>query len=439
MSISSPGLGSGLDVNAIVSQLMAVERQPIVDLTRKEAGITAKISGMGSLKGALSALQSASASLNAADSFTALKATVGDSAAASASASASAVAGSYSLEVTQLAQAHLVHTAANPTLADGTINIQVGSGTAIDITVNAADSLSDLAARINADSTLASQLKASVVDNKLTLESKSSGTANAITVIAQPGLEAFDSVNLSEARAAQDAQIKLNGITITRSSNTITDVVPNVTLTLSKATTSATTLTVGRDVAGVQTALNNFVKAYNEAIKTISSLGSYNAETKEAAVLNGNATLRSVQSQVRGALNTVPSSLTSTTSVTTLAQLGVSVQRDGSLKLDTTKLKTAFDTDPTAVAKAAAAYGKAMDTATYAMTSTGGLVTSQIDGLNRSVADIEKRSAALQSRLVTVEKNYRAQYAALDTLMAKMSKTSSFLTQQLAALSSSSN
>ena len=169
MSISSPGLGSGLDVNAIVSQLMAVERRPITELTRKEAGITAKISGLGSLKGALSGLQSASASLNAADSFTALKATVSDSAAASATASASATAGSYTLEVSQLAQAHLVHTAANPALADGALNIQVGSGTAVDVTVNATDTLSDLAARINADATLAAQVKASVVDNKLTL------------------------------------------------------------------------------------------------------------------------------------------------------------------------------------------------------------------------------------------------------------------------------
>lgn len=436
MSISSPGLGSGLDVNAIVSQLMAVERRPITELTRKEAGITAKISGLGSLKGALSGLQSASASLNAADSFTALKATVSDSAAASATASASATAGSYTLEVSQLAQAHLVHTAANPALADGTLNIQVGSGTAVDITVNATDTLSDLAARINADATLAAQVKASVVDNKLTLESKNSGLSNAITVIAQPGLEAFDSTSLTEARAAQDAQIKLNGITITRSSNTITDAVPNVTLTLSKATSSPATLTVGRDVAGVQTALNNFVKAYNEAIKTIGSLGNYNAETKEAAILNGNSTLRSVQSQVRGVMTTVPASLAGKT-VTTLNQLGVSMQRDGSLKLDTTKLKAAFDSDSSAVAKAVAAYGKAMDTTTYAMTTTGGLVTSQIDGLNRSVTDIEKRSAALQSRLTTVEKNYRAQYASLDTLMAKMSKTSSFLTQQLASLSSS--
>lgn len=442
MGISSPGVGSGLDVNAIVSKLMSLERLPLTALVKKETAFTAKISALGSLKSVLAELQTAATALKSASAFTAFKGTVADAAIATATPGAGAVGGSYSLEVTKLAQAQIVHTVSNPAMVDGTLSIKVGAGAPVPIAVNSTDTLAALSDRINADSALNNQLKASVVDNKLVLENKATGSGsvlvpNTITVSGTAGLENFTDAQLTQARAAQDAEFKVNGIAITRASNTVTDAVPNVSLTLNKVTTSATELNVARDVSTVETALNSLVTAYNAANSVIKNLGTYNLTTFQGSVLAGDSALRSVQSQVRGALSTVPASLAGA-SVTVLSQLGVTMQKDGSMLLDAAQLKTAFATDPTAVANAVAAYGAALETTTKAMADDGGLVSSRIDGLNSSVKDIGARKDALALRLELVEKRYRAQYTSLDMLMSSMSATSSFLTQQIAGMTASS-
>jgi flagellar hook-associated protein 2 len=436
MGISSPGVGSGLDVNGIVSKLMAVESLPLTALTTKATAFTAKISALGSLKSVLADLQAAANGLNSGGNFTALNGTITDPTIATATPGNGAVAGTYSLEVLQLAQAQVVNTAINPGLVNGTLNIKVGAGTAVAVAVNGTDTLAVLSARINADSTLNTQLKASVVDNRLVLESKTTGAANTITVAATAagggtGLAAFDTANLAVARAAQDANFKVNGIAITRTGNTVTDAVANVSLTLNKVTTSATQLNVGNDVSVVQTALTKMVAAYTAANNTIKNLGTYNLTTYQGSALAGDSALRSVQSQLRGALSAMPASLAGAT-VTTLSQLGVSMQKDGSMLLDAAKLQTAFTTDPTAVANAVVAYGTAMEATTKAMVNAGGLISSRIDGLNSSVKDIGNQKDALSARLATVEQRYRAEFSSLDMIMSSMTATSTFLTQQIA-------
>lgn len=434
MGLSSPGVGSGLDVNGMVSKLMAVESLPLTALTKKESSYNAKISALGSLKSTLANLQSAAAKMNSADTLVALKGTFTDASIATATPGATALEGTYSLEVSKLAQAQIVHTASNPTLVDGSLTIQVGAGSSAAITVNASDSLADLASRINADTTLASQLKASVVDNKLVLESKTSGAASTISVVGaatNPGenLDAFNTANLTVARTAQNAQFKVNGIAIERSSNTVTDAIDNVSLTLKKVTTSATELTVAHDVSTAQDAITSFVTAYNAANSTIGSLGNYD----QKAALAGDSALRGVQAQLRSVLTSEPASL-SGSAVTRLSQLGVSVKADGSLEFDATKLTTAFTNDPSAVANAVAAYGTAMETATKAMVGSSGLVSSRIDGINSSLKDIAKRKDTLSVSLAHIELRYRTQFTSLDGLMSSMTATSTFLTQQLASM-----
>jgi len=167
----------------------------------------------------------------------------------------------------------------------------------------------------------------------------------------------------------------------------------------------------------------------------VKSLGAYNASTKTGAVLNGDASLRTIQSQIRGAITNTPGSL-SGSAIKTLADMGVSFQTDGSLKLDATKFDKVASTNFSAVASALGAYGDAMKTTTTNLLSTGGVIASRTDGLNSSIKNLDKRIEALNNRLTMIEKTYRAQFTALDTTMMSMSTTSSYLNQQLSLLSS---
>lgn len=539
-SFSSPGIGSGLDVNSMVSQLLSIERKPIDVLLYRQSGLKAKVSALGTLKSLVASLETAGQNLNKPTTLSALKGSVADTTVATATVGSTATAGSYALEVVKLAQSQIVNTASAPNVADGKLTVTVGANAAVDVTVAAGESLSTIASRINNDATLKTQLKASVIDNRLVLESLSTGAANTISVdgvatnggngldgfdttqskaktqLSMPGtmvngqlsfavgveapvnisvlatdtvtdlvnkingdptlstqlnasesggklvlesriasvgftvagqedpsgtgLDAFDvtvaapPAAMSEARAAQDAQVKLNGITLTRSSNTISDAITGVTLKLTKENAGTpTTLTVANDASAVTSAVEAFVKAFNDVNSNLRSSTAYDPTTKVAAALNGDSAARSVATQLRRTLNTVPSSL-SGSAYAQLAKLGITTQTDGSLSFDSSKLQTAFETDPAAVVKAVAAYGAEVDAAASALNRTGGLIEGRVNGLNASVKDIDKRSVEMERRLTLTEARLKAQFSALDTLVSNMNKTSSFLTQQLANL-----
>jgi flagellar hook-associated protein 2 len=436
MAISSPGVGSGLDVNGIVSKLMEVERYPLTALVKKQTGITAKISALGTLTSAVDQLKTTASAMSTGTTFAAFKASVADSSIATATAATGALAGTYALQVSFLAQAQIAHTASNPAVADGKLTIQLGAAAAVDITVNASDSLTDIASRINADATLGSQIRASVVDSKLVFESKLTGAANTISVAGiatdgGTGLDAFDTANLTTARPAQNALFKLNGIEISRSTNTVTDVVDNVTLQLKSVSANTTQVEVARNKSDVQGALADMVLAYNSTIKILATQGQYDAATRKGAVLAGDPALRGTQTQLRGALTNVPASLSGAT-FTTLAELGVTRKSDGTLVYDATKLQAAFDSDPAAVETAVKAYGTELLAATKAIGGAEGVVSTRVNSFKRSVSDIDKRMISLELRMTNIEARYRAQFSALDTLMSSYNSTSSFLTQQLA-------
>ena len=436
MTISSPGVGSGLDVNGIVTQLMAVERYPINALTKKQDSFTAKISALGLLTSSIDQLKTTATAMRDGTTFASFKASVGDTSIATASATTGALGGEYSLQVSALAQSQIVHTVSNPAIADGKLSISLGGGTAVDIGVALGDSLNDLATKINAHATLGSQIRASVVDSKLVFESRLTGAANTISVNgvagdSGTGLDAFDTANLTTARSGQNSLFKLNGIEISRSSNTVSDVVSNVTLELKSVSASTTQLTVARDKTDVQSALADMVLAYNTSVKTLSSQGLYDPTTKKGAILAGDPAIRGSQAQLRGALTTVPASLTGAT-FTTMAELGVSRQTDGTLVYDATKLDAAFANDPTAVENAVKAYGTELLAATKLITGAEGVVSTRVASFQRSSSDIDSRKATLELRMTHIEANYRRMYTALDTLMSSYSSTSSFLTQQLA-------
>lgn len=390
MTISSPGIGSNLDVTGIVSQLMAVESLPMTTLANKEAGYQAKLTAYGTLKGALASFQSALQALATQARFTANKTSVADTSFFSASADSNATAGSYNVEVGLLAQAQklksLAFSASGSIVGSGKITIDFGAYSGDTFTLNpdkaakeitiapGQNSLAGIRDAINAAN---AGVTATIINDgtgyRLMVSSADSGAANALRIAVDDddgadtdasGLSqlVFDGrtsgvKNLTQTVAAQNAELTIDGIAISKASNTITDAIEGVTLNLAKGGSS--TLTVSRDSADVISAVQSFVNAYNDANKVMKDLSAYDASTKQSGALQGDSSVRSIQSQLRGVLN---SALTHAGGgLTTLSDIGVSFQKDGTLALDSSKLQKVIDDNTKDISTLFAAVGKPTD------------------------------------------------------------------------------
>lgn len=472
--ISSPGLGSGLDVNGIVGQLMAIEQRPLLLLTNKEATQQAQISAYGSLKGALSSFQSSVKTLTNLSIFTGIKASVGDSTIATASASANAAVGSYQIEVQNLAQAQKIKSESFATtgtaIGSGTLTIEFGTyngdgtftsnPTKISKTITIESDQTDLASIRDSINEADAGITASIVNdgsgNRLVLASNNTGIDNALKITVSDddgnnldnvGLSklAYDATtggtaNMTQTVAAQNATMVIDGITISKSSNTIKDALEGVTFNLLKAAPGTTTsLSISQDTSKIQTAVSAFVGAYNELVKTISDISRYDSANKQASILTGDATVRTVESQIRGVLNSflpgAPSSLNS------LSQIGINFQKDGTLQLDNAKLTSVINDPEKDLGSLFATNGFAvkLEKLVDGMLKSNGLIDGRLDGINDTIKDIGKQREMLGRRLEDVEKRYRAQFTALDTMIASMTQTSTFLQQQLSNLPKASS
>lgn len=398
MPIQAPGIGSNLDVNGIVSQLMAAERQPLTLLQSRTQAFQTKLSAYGTLKGALSTFQTGLKELGDGSKFSAAKGTLAEASLATVSVDGTkAVPGSYTLEVERLAQQHKVYstalTDATSVVGSGSISIQFGTydADANTFSVNAGkaaqtvtigagqSSLGGIRDSINAANI---GVTATIItDNdgaRLVVTSKDSGAANSVRITVTDddgngtdtnGLSqlAYDPTatvgagkNLTQSSAAQDARLAVDGIWLTKASNSFSDVVEGVTLNLQKTNlASPTVLTIERDKAKVQEAIESFIKGYNDVSKTLRDLTAYNESTRTGAALQGDATTRTLQAKLRGILAKPLSGAAS--SVNSLSQIGVSIQRDGTLALNTQKLDAALQNNFSAIKGIFAAVGTATD------------------------------------------------------------------------------
>ncbi len=398
MAISAPGIGSNLDVNGIVTQLMAIERQPLTQLQSRTQAFQTKLSAYGTLKGSLSTFQTALKELSDGSKFSAAKGTLAEASIAGVTVNGSkAVPGNYTLEVERLAQQHKLYAAAAAdsfaAIGSGSITIQFGtydsggntftvnaSKAAQTITIDSSQSsLAGIRDSINAANI---GVSASIVtDNagaRLVFTSKDSGAANSLRITVSDddgnhtdtsGLSqlAFDPTatvgagqNLTQSSAAQDARFAVDGIWLTKSSNSFSDVVEGVSLNLQKTNLgSPTALTIERDKAKVQEAIEAFIKGYNDTGKTLRDLTAYNETTRTGAALQGDGTVRNLQAKLRSILTTPLAGTAS--SINSLSQIGVAVQRDGTLKLDAQKFESALNDNFSAIAGIFAAVGSASD------------------------------------------------------------------------------
>ena len=398
-TITSTGLGSGLDINGIVSKLMAVESQPLQQLNVKEATYQAQLTGYGQVKSALSAFQVAVGKLDTASSFQAIAATSADTSVFSATATSGAVPGNYAIEVKQLAQsqklASSAFTSVDDTVGTGTLTFQFGTDdgagnftvnsdkAAQSVTIDSAhSSLSGVRDAINnANIGVAATIINDGTGYKLLLTSKDTGAANSLKITVgsdadgnnvdssglsqlsyDPAGSAGNGKNMAQTVAAQDALLNVDGLTnISKPGNVITDLVQGVTLNLNQQSASgvSTMLTVANDSSSVQSSVQAFVSAYNDLSKTLADLTAYDPKTKQAAILEGDSSVRTIQTQLRSLLNSNITGLDGKYKF--LSDIGVSFQLDGSLSLDTSKLQTALSENPGDIASLFSTVGKSSD------------------------------------------------------------------------------
>jgi flagellar hook-associated protein 2 len=458
-SITSPGVGSGLDVNSIIDKLMTIAKQPLTQLQNQATDYNARLSAFGAIKGALSSLQTATNALTARTTFTAKTASVADPSVLSAAASASALAGNYSVSVTQLASAQTVRSSEDyATTADtfntGTLSISVGGGSAVDVTIDSSNNtLAGIAQAINnAHAGVTASIINDGTTNRLVLTSNTTGSAGQINVSATDSgsggahaLSGLASANLVETLPAQDAIFTALGMTIKRSSNTVSDVIPGVTLNLTKSGTTTnpatTVVTVGQDTSTTSDAVNAFVQAYNSAISLIKTDSQFNTTTQTAAVLGGDGTVRSLQMQLNDVLNTMVSGVAG--GISSLADIGVSRKSDGTLVVDAAKLNAAISDPNKDVASLFAqttsgneGIAVKLATALSNIAGAGGTIDVRTTGLTALLKANSNSQDAMNIRLTALETRYRAQFAALDSLMSSMQATSQYLTAQFSGKSS---
>ncbi|HWT18093.1 MAG TPA: flagellar filament capping protein FliD [Variovorax sp.] len=479
MAISSIGVGSNLDLGTLLTNLETAESQPLKLIQSKATSYTTRLSAFSQVQSALNGLKTASDKLNSPTFFQTVKAAVGDSKVLSAAASESSIAGSYTIDVTQLARSQSLVSAgqAGSTTAIGTGKITLQFGTidggtlddatgqytgagfeadvsrpASEITIDASNNT--LEGIRNAINKANAGVTASIVNDgsgtpfRLVLASTRSGEASSMRIsvagdAALQGLVGYDPAGVQSMRqtaAAQDAKLNVNGIDITSSGNTVSEAIQGTTLTLSA--TGKTDLRMTADTATVSTAITAFVSAYNSLQATSTKLTAYDADTKTAAALTGDQTLRTLLSRVRQALATPQSGGTNDMKV--LSEIGITLQKDGTLAIDNAKLDKAMSENLPGVAAlftsdtaATSGYAKQMSALVTDLTSTGGALTAATDGINSTLDDLSDQYDAMQKRVDATVARYRAQFTQLDVLVASMNNTMSYLTQQFEAMSNS--
>lgn len=463
MAISVGGIGSGLDIDDLVGRLMTFEARPLTQLQAKGKGYEAQLSAYGLLKSSLSLLQSASNGLRTASTFNSVRATSSNTDVFTATATKDAAKGSHSIEVLQIAQGQRLVTneTTAPSVAAGSLTIQFGtyaydgngdatgftSSESVTIDLEDGSSLEDLRDAINARNT---DLRATVVNNgnakQLILSGTKEGAAQGFTLEGTGGLAGFsynaadaDNNTLESIETAQNARIKVDGVTISRASNSITDAIDGVTLNLLKPGEDRMSLRIAGDTAAAKTAIEAFVKAYNDVTTTLRTLTNYDVEGEQASVLTGDATARGIQTQLRNALGSM---VGGDGGVRSLSQLGISFTKDGTLSIDNAALERHLNNPESKVAEfftgadGTSGFANMLSSRLGDMLNSGGTLDTRQAGINASIKGLERQQESLLLRLESVETRYRNQFNALDSMIANMQQTSTFLQQQLAGLSS---
>ncbi|HTX23244.1 MAG TPA: flagellar filament capping protein FliD [Steroidobacteraceae bacterium] len=447
--------GSVIDVSELVSELVTAQyASQVSNIENQTNAVTSEISALGTFQGALSTFQSALSSLDSPSSFNALTAQSSNSSAFTASADSTAVGGTYSVGVTQLAQAQqLVSKTAfsggsSATVGTGTLAISLG-GQSFNVAIaDTDDTLAGIAASINSASGNPGVTATVLQGNDgayLVLSSQLTGASNTIAVSSSGGnggLSQLDysstaSGNYTQETAAQDAVVNVAGVTYDSASNTISDAITGVTLNLLATTGSSgnATLTVSNDTATVASNIENFVSAYNTLMQQLSSLGSYDSTSSTAGPMQGNPLLSEIQNDIQNAVFGVVDTGSST--YNSLASIGITAQSDGTLSVDDTTLQNALSSNFNAVSQLFSSTGgiaSQLNTQLTADLASTGPVTSYSNTLVQQSDALNQQSTQITNEETALTASMTQQYAALNTLLSSLQTTSAYLSEAFADL-----
>ena len=474
-TISSAGIGSGLDVSSIVSSLMQVERLPLNNLKTQATTMQTRLSAFGQIQSLASSFRDSATNLAKADSFAMTNAASSEALSVSASSTTKAIPGSYLVAVSALSStqsnvsASGQFTAATDVVGSGTITLRLGTwstgqtaftpktGSAdVVIPVGASEgTLAGIRDKINAaNAGVSATVVTDATGSRLALQSTATGAENGFRVSVTDddsvnndaaGLSrlAFDppapaSANqLGLTQSAANTQATINGIAVSTAGNTLTDVVDGMTFNLGKVTTAPVTVTVSRNTDAVKSMLSGFVTAYNALNNLLTNVTAYNPASKQGALLQGDAAATGLQNQLR-AMFGGPTGASSTFG--TFSAIGLEFQKDGSLKLNDTKVAAALKNLPELTQALSnvdtatpANNGLAKKLALWAdgLLAATGTLPGKAKSLQAQLASNSKNQAVASDRIDAVEKRIRAQYSALDKIMSDANGLSKYVQQQI--------
>jgi flagellar hook-associated protein 2 len=434
--LSAAGVGSGLDIEGIINQLMVLERRPLNALEDRKDEYNAELSAVGRLKSVVSSFQSAMKDLKTTDAFEVYTASSDDEDVFTVTANSAASVGTLDIQVTNMAEAHKM---GSVVFADTDTTVVGGAGDQVTLSIGTTSftvdvsgmTLGDIRNAIN-DATDNVGVSAVIVnetdtEHYLVLTSDNTGIANTVGLSFTGGVGT--TLGITTINAAEDAHLLLDGTyTVTRPSNTITDAVDGLTLNLKSESTSAVTLNVERDVASVTASVQSFVEAFNEIRSTIDSL--------RTGELQADSTLRTIESGIVNILNVPRNGLVGSYKV--LSQVGLTIQKDGSMGLDTGELESAINTDFRSLAELFAndneGYVYQLESLVNEFLNADGVLDNRTDGINARLGRVDDQIANMEFRLGRIEERFRQRFSALDALMGQLTATSNFLVQQLAGL-----
>jgi flagellar hook-associated protein 2 len=481
-TISSAGIGSGLDVKSIVDKLVSIEHRPVDLIATQQKSVQTKLSSFGLLKNYMGNLKDAANQLADSALWKSTTATSTNAAIATATPTpgslTAAAIGSYHLKVGNLAQAQtLVSKPVADTKAElgaGSLKIEIGTWGAdgkfkakadtnpasIDL-ADGASSLEALRDRINAanagvNATILRDAKGA----RLVVKSSTTGEENAVRITASGPAEgdpapaglaalAYDPPNtgagaMTQAQAGLNAHATINGVDISSASNVLDGAVEGLTISLQKASDDAVDIGVGADTATMKKALASFVSAYNDIAGYIANQTKYDAATKSAGTLQGDATTLQLQKMLRSALSDASGA---SGALPRLLDVGIHLGADNALVMDSTKADKAL-VNPQEMARAFA--GRDSDNSAnngfgvrFAELGTktlgfDGLFTSRTQAMQATINRYQDRQDKMEDLVTQYQERMMKVYTALDTKMSTLTAQSNYVTQQMKMLANNS-
>jgi flagellar hook-associated protein 2 len=463
-TISSPGIASGLDIQSIVSQLVALEKAPLTQLKSQATSFQTKLSTMGTIKSQVAALGDAAAKLSKNTGWDAVKATSSNPLAIGVTVKAGAPATSITMEVQNLAKAQSTASAAVTTgtaMGTGSMTIELGqwagssftAGSGTPVTIDIAegeDSLAEIAAKINeSDAGVSATVLKDASGERLLMRSKATGEENAFRIsVADDDGQDTDASGLSRlafsvgnangmarSQSAENALATINNVSISSASNTLSDTLTGMTMQLSQETTAPVEIDVSNDNDAIKANVKAFVDAYNTLNTTLATATRYDEATKIAGPLQGDSTTVGLQNALRGMMRSVSSS----TPYSRLSDIGIELKTGGKLEIDATKMDAALDnlddlkalftttgSDPTAVG-----FGWKIKTFAEGLIDSDGTVTNKTEALQASIKRNTLDQERVNDKAARSEKRLLAQYNAMDASVGKLNSLSAFVSQQI--------